>query len=216
MSLPDKSCRKLDECCQGHTEHGKAQAEVKGLKRQVVLFIVWRVHTSWWEVCIWERKGDCITEVTGPCYPWKWVEAIWAKESRFQGYCKMKWTCHHAYNHKGEASFPLKRKQKQIVTLGTNTSKASQQYEERRRRRVLISFTGKQRRNALQLSLSGPFVLLLNLRYRRITYQPTGPKLKWIPFNKHVFIFLLSCVDSQSGLGKTNITQNPCLILVPC
>lgn len=45
VSVPKKSCRELEENCQGRAEHGKAHAEVKGLKRQVVLFIVWWIHT---------------------------------------------------------------------------------------------------------------------------------------------------------------------------
>lgn len=69
VSVPDKSCRELEEYCQGCTEHGKTQAQVQGLKRQVVLFIVWWVHTHRWEFCIRKRKGNCITKIIGACHP---------------------------------------------------------------------------------------------------------------------------------------------------
>lgn len=69
VSVPDKSCRELEEYRQGYTEHGKAQAQVKRLKRQVVLFIVWWIHTHGWEFCVWKRKGNCITKIIGACNP---------------------------------------------------------------------------------------------------------------------------------------------------
>lgn len=218
VSLPDTSCRKLDEHCQGHTEHGKAQAQVKGLKRQVVLFVVWWVHTNWWEFCVWKWKGNRVTEVIGPCNPWKWVEAIWAKEGRFQGYCKVEWTSHRSQNHKGETSFPLEIKQKLMVTLGTKLFKSSSAIWRKKEMSGvhLFRWEAKERWVTSQLSLLGSLVLLLNLHYGRIMYQPTGPKVKWMPFNKHVFIYLLSGVDSRCGVRKTNTsTQNPCLMLAP-
>lgn len=175
-----------------------------------------RVHTSWWEACIRKRKGNCITKVISPCYPWKRVEAIWAKESRFQGYSKVKWTSHHAQNHKGETSFPLKIKQKQSVTLGAELFKSFSAIW-RRKMSGMNLFYWEAKEKWITTFLFRPFVRLLNLHYGRTTYQPIGPKMKWIPFNKHVFILLVSCVDSQSGVGKTNrSTQDPCLILAPC
>ena len=153
MSILDKSCRKCDECCQGDTEHGRAQAQVEGLQCQVVLFIVWWVHTDWWEFCIRKRKSNCITEVIDPCNPWEWVEAIWAKESRNQGYCKMKWASHHAQNHKGETSFPLKIKHKQMITLGARYFRSFLATRGKKRGCLLIFPTGKWRRNGLKLPL---------------------------------------------------------------
>lgn len=118
VSALHQSGRKLDEHTQGHTEQDEAQAQVQGLKCQVVLFIVEWIHADWWKLCVWERKGNCITKITGPSNPWKGVEAVWTKEGRFQGYCKMKWTSHNAQNYKGEASFPLKISRNKLLLGG--------------------------------------------------------------------------------------------------
>lgn len=64
-----QSCRELDEHSYRHTEQGEAQAQVQGLKGQVVLFIVQWVYTDRGELRVRKREGNRITEVIGPRDP---------------------------------------------------------------------------------------------------------------------------------------------------
>lgn len=206
MSIPGKSDTKLEEHCQGHTEHGHAQAQVTGLECQVVLFIAWWVYTKWWEFCIWKRKGNCITKVTGPCNPWEWVEAIWTKESRLQGHGKMKWTSHKVQNHKGETSFPLKIKQKHIVTLGTRFFlKLPAIWRRKEMPGINLSFWEMKKKWVTTFS-TGLCVLLSNPHDGRITSVHMGKSE--INSIQQIFIYLLSCVENSLGWENQMSQQN--------
>lgn len=119
----------------------------------------------------------------------------------------MQWTSHKAQNHKGETSFPLKRKQKQIVNFG---GEILQKLLSNGGRCWASSPIGKERTLASTFSLD-PARLASNLCHRRKTCQPTGEEMKSVLFSTFLFVYLLTCVVSQSGMGKQRCTKESLL-----
>lgn len=123
----------------------------------------------------------------------------------------MKWTSYKAQNHKSETSFPLKIKQKQIVTLGTIFSKSFLAIG-RKRCQVLISPTGKWMRNGSQPSLRTLCSPLLSTLWKNNISQ-LGKK--WNQFHPtNIYLSPVMCWEPVLGGKNRWVDRIPALSIL--